>query len=637
MENPQTIPQYFMQRVTQYGDRKVALRQKELGIWQEFTWQESYEQVRDLGLGLLQLGLQRGDKVATVGDNDRQYLWSYIGLQAIGGAQVGMFTDATSSEMAYIIDHSDAVLVLAKDQEQVDKVLEVKEKVPQVRRIIYWEERGLWHYDDPLLMSFAEVQALGRALHENEPDRFTKEVRIGKGDDLAIICYTSGTTGLPKGAMLAHRNIMLVVGLFDRVDRRLDTDNHVSILPLGWIVENTLGIAPHVYTGMIMNFPEEPETVREDIREIAPEGILYNSRLWDAIVSSVQVRMNDATWFNRKLYDIFLPIGYQVTDKKFANEIIPLSLKLKYKLGDALLYAPLRDSLGLSHIRTAYTAGAALSPDVMRWFHAFGINLKQIYGSTEVTGGATIHYDNDIKFASVGKPAPGIRVKISDSGEIMVGGDTVFQGYYKNPKKTAEDVEVDENGVRWFRTGDAGYIDDDGHIIYLDRLKDMLALANGERFSPQFIEGRLKFSQYIQDVMAIGGETREFVAALIIIAFENMGRWAEKQGIGYTTFMDLSQKPEIYDLVTNAVIEVNESLPKTGRIKRFVLMHKEFDADEAEMTRTRKLRRGVLYDRYDDIIEAIYGGAKSVRVEAVVRYQDGSEATSATEVTIQEV
>jgi long-chain acyl-CoA synthetase len=301
-----------------------------------------------------------------------------------------------------------------------------------------------------------------------------------------------------------------------------------------------------------------------------------------------------------------------------------------------LLFAPLRDSLGLSNIRTAYTGGAALSPDVMRFFHALGINLKQIYGSTEVTGGATIHYDNDIKFASVGKPAPGIQIKISEQGEIMIGGDTVFQGYYKNPEKTAEDIEIDEDGVRWFHTGDAGYLDKDGHLIYLDRLKDMLTLANKEKFSPQFIEGRLKFNQYIRDVMAIGGETRDFVTALIIIDFENTGRWAEKKGIGYTTFLDLSQKPEVYDLIEKAVIEVNESLQNTGKIKRFVLMHKEFDADEAEMTRSRKLRRGFLYEKYSDIIEALYSGANSAHVTATVSYQDGSEAITATEVKIRE-
>ncbi|RME53833.1 MAG: long-chain fatty acid--CoA ligase, partial [Caldilineae bacterium] len=600
MTEPQTILQYFLQRVEAYGDRKVALRQKELGIWREFTWQDSYEQVRAFALGLLELGMKRGDHVATIGDNDRQYLWAYLGLLAVGGVQVGLFTDATPEEAAYIIDHSDARFVLAQDQEQVDKMLEIRSQIPKVERVIFWDERGLWHYNDPWLISYDAVQEMGRALLEREPRRFEEEVAQGRADDLAILCYTSGTTGRPKGAMLSHRNLIETVRVFNEVDKRYDTDNHVSLLPLGWIAEHALGVAPHCIHGVILNFPEEPETVRENVREIAPEGILYNSRLWDALVGMVQVRIAESTWINRKLYELFLPVGYQVADKTLVGEPVGLGLKLAYKLGDWAVFGPIRNQLGFTRLRAAYTAGAALSPDAMRFFHALGINLKQIYGSTEVTGGATIHRDGDIKFASVGPPAPGVKLRISEEGEILIGGPTVFQGYYKNPEATAEAILEDEEG-RWFRTGDAGYIDEDGHLIYLDRVKDMITLANGERFSPQFIEGRLKFSPYIRDVMAIGGPTRDYVTALVIIDFDNVSNWAEKQGIAYTTFADLSQKPQVYELVRAAVGTVNESLPPAGQVRRFVLMHKEFDADEAEMTRSRKLRRGFLYQRYGDI------------------------------------
>ncbi|HQF71301.1 MAG TPA: AMP-binding protein, partial [Promineifilum sp.] len=305
-----------------------------------------------------------------------------------------------------------------------------------------------------------------------------------------------------------------------------------------------------------------------------------------------------------------------------------------YALGDRLVFGPLRDQLGLSRVRAAYTAGSALSPDAMRFFHALGVNLKQIYGSTEVTGGATIHRDAAIKFASVGPPAPGIDIRIAGDGEIQIAGPTVMQGYYKDPETTARDILTDADGRRWFRTGDAGTIDDDGHLIYLDRVKDMLTLAGGERFSPQFVEGRLKFSPYVRDVMAIGGETREFATALIIIDYENVGQWAEKQRIPYTTFVDLSQRPPVYDLIRRAVEEVNASLPPGARLRRFVLMHKEFDADEAEMTRTRKLRRGFLYERYGDIIEAMYRGDDSIHVRAPVRYQDGSEGVIETEIKV---
>ena len=634
---PETLPQHFLEKARLYGRDKVALRQKEFGIWQEYSWQDSYEQAEQFALGLIALGLARGDKVSAIGDNDRQYLWAYVGLLAVGGVQVGIFTDAAVNEISYIASHSDSSFVLAKDQEQCDKLLSIQEEIPNVKYVIYWDERGLWNYDNPWLISFAEVQAKGRELAAQQPNRFTEEIGLGRGEDPVVICYTSGTTGLPKGAMLSHANLMASARVYNQVDPRRDTDNHVSFLPLGWIGEHALGIAPHVYTGVIMNFPEEPETVRENVREIAPEGILYNSRLWDAVVGTVQVRMNEATWLNRKLYQLFLPIGYQYADRSMTGEGVGLGLKMAYSLGDLLIFSPLRNQLGLSRVRAAYTAGAALSPDAMRFFHALGVNLKQIYGSTEVTGGATIHRDGAIKFASVGEAAPEVTIRIAEDGEIWLGGPTVFQGYYKNPEATAEARPLDEDGRPWFRTGDAGYIDEDGHLIYLDRVKDMLSLANGEKFSPQFIEGRLKFSPFIRDVMAIGGQDREFVTALVIIDFENVAAWAEKTRIGYTTFVDLSQKREVGEQIQQAVIQVNASLPPAARIRRFVLMHKEFDADEAEMTRSRKLRRGFLYERYGEIIAAMYDGRDAIQVRAVVTYQDGREGVVETAVKVLDV
>ncbi len=634
MAESHTIPQYFLQRVQKHGREKTALRQKEFGIWREFSWMDSYENVKSFALGLISLGVQRQDKICTVGDNDRQYLWAYLGLQAVGAIQVGLFTDATPAEMAYIVNHSDATFVLAKDQEQCDKLLEIRSQIPQIKRVIYWDERGLWGYQEDWLISYDQVLDIGRQVDAKEPDRFDTEVALGHADDLAMFCYTSGTTGLPKAVMLSHGNMLSGTSVYHQVDHRYETDNHISFLPMGWIAEPVLGIAAHVFSGVILNFPEAPETVRENIREIAPETLLYNSRLWDSVVATVQIRINDATWINRKFYKIFLPVGYRMADTRFAKESPGLGLRLYYALGEWLIFRPLRDQLGLSTIRAAYTAGAALSPDAMRFFHALGINLKQIYGSTEVTGGATIHRDNDIKFASVGPPAPGIEIRISKEGEIQIAGPTVMQGYYKNAEATAETLLTDEDGRRWLRTGDAGHIDDDGHVIYLDRVKEMITLANGERFSPQFIEGRLKFSPYIRDVMTVGGESRDRATALVIIDFENVGRWAEKRGIGFTTFVDLSQKPEVYGLVEQAVREVNASLPPAGRVRHFVLMHKEFDADESEMTRTRKLRRNVLYERYQEIIDAMYDSKEDIRVRAPVRYQDGREGVIDTTVRI---
>ena len=633
IERLETVPQHFLRQVESRRAGEVALRQKEFGIWREFSWQESCEQVRHFGLGLRALGLARGDHVATIGDNDRQYLWAYLGLQAVGGVQVGLFTDATAEEAAYIIDHSDARFVLAQDQEQVDKMLAVRGQIPKVERVVYWDERGLWEYEDPWLVSYDEVCRRGEGLAAGEPSRFEEEVVQGRGSDLAILCYTSGTTGRPKGAMLSHENILRSNDAFVQVDTLYDSDNHVSLLPLGWIAEHAWGVAPHCVHGMVVNFPESFETVRENVREIAPQRVLYNSRLWDALLGTIQVQMAESSWVNRKLYELFLPVGQRLADRKLAGEAVSPGLRLAYRIGDWCLFHPLRDKLGFTKLRAAYTAGGALSPDAMRFFHALGINLKQIYGLTEVTGSGTIHWDGDIKFASVGRPGGGVSVRTDEEGEIQIGGPTVFQGYYNNAEATAEAV-VEENGRRWFRTGDAGHIDEDGHLIYLDRMKDMITLANGERYAPQFIEGRLKFSPHILDVMAVGGPAQEYVTALVIINFDNVGSWAERQGISFTTFADLAQRAEVYELIRQAVDGVNAEMPPFSRVRRFVLLPKEFDADESEMTRSRKLRRDVLYTRYNEMIEAMYAGQERIQVQTAVRYQDGSEGVIETDLRI---
>jgi long-chain acyl-CoA synthetase len=374
--------------------------------------------------------------------------------------------------------------------------------------------------------------------------------------------------------------------------------------------------------------------VQQNIREIAPHLVFYPARLWENLTAIIQVRINDTTRLNRLLYNLFLPIGYKVADRHFEKKSIPLHLRALHWLGDLFVFKPLRNQLGLTRVRTAITAGASLSPDMLRFFRALGLNLKQVFGTTETTATGTQHFENEVKFASVGQAHPGTQIRISDEGEIQVGGDVIFHGYYKNEEATASALSVDENGTRWFHSGDAGYLDEDNHLIYLDRVKDMIELANGEKFSPQFIEGRLKFSPYVRDAMTVGSYDVDYVTSLIGIDFDNVGRWAEKNRIPYTTFVDLSQKPEVYDLIQKDVARVNETLPSGGRVRKFVLLHKEFDADEAEMTRTRKLRRGFLLDRYGDMIDGMYSGQSAIKVSAAVRYRDGREGVIETDVRV---
>jgi long-chain acyl-CoA synthetase len=632
----ETLPQHWLERVVRYrGTGKVAVRQKDFGIWQSFTWDEEYLHVRDFCLGLLELGIQRGDQVAIIGDNDREYLWAALAIMAAGGSVVGLFTDVTPSEVAFVVSHSDSVLALAGDQEQVDKLLEVREELPLVRKVIYWDNRGMWHYKQPWLIDFGDVQGLWDKSGGDPDQRFEAMITQGMGNDAAMICYTSGTTGLPKGAVISHSNFIYAASAFDEIDPRYDTDNFLSFLPLAWIAGAALDITPHTTRGVILNFAESPDTVRSDIREIAPDALLYSSRLWETLVATIRARILDSSWVNHTLYNLFLPVGYKVAQYEFENRRVPITWRLLHRLGQLLVFGPLLSQFGLHRARDAYTAGAALSPDVIRFFRALGLPLRQIYGSTEVTGGSLVHRRDGVKFASVGQAIPNTRMAISEEGEILLSSPGLYIGYHKDPEQTESATYVDEDGVRWFRTGDAGHIDEDEHLIYLDRLKDMIELGNGDKYSPQYIEGRLKFSPFISHALSFGDTQSDYVTAIITVDFENVGRWAEKRGIAYTTLTDLSQKPEVYELIRTDVEDVNRTLPKSGRVAKFVLLHKEFDADEGEMTRTRKLRRTFLYDRYAHVIESLYSEADRLEISDVVKYQDGREGKVQTTLRIE--
>lgn len=623
-----TLPKNFLARVHENGD-KVAMRKKRLGIWQEYTWNESYQHVHDFCMGLVSMGLKRGDKVAIIGENDPEFYWAELAVFSAGGISTAIFTDANLQELGYVVNNSDAVFLIAHDQEQVDKALDLRPQLPNIQRVIYWDDRGLWNYDNEWLMHWDAVEAAGRTHAQANPGLFDKLVAEGSSEDVAIFSYTSGTTSLPKAAMILHRNLVAANLRLKDVAPVHATDNYVSFSPLAWITEQSLGLTGFTVHGVQVNFPEGPETVQNDIREIAPSQLLFPSRIWENLARTMQMRVNDSSRLNRLLYRLFMPIAYRIIDLEDEGKPIPPHLRLGRMIGEFAVLGPLRDKIGMTKMRNAITSGAALSPDVLRFFRAVGVQLFSLYGSTEMQG-STMHYPGAVKLESVGVLLPGIEVKIADDNEIRVRSDSIFAGYYKDEAKTAE--SFDEDG--FFKSGDAGYIGEDGHLIYLDRVKDMIQLANGESFSPQYIEGRLKFSPYIQDVMSVGGFDMEYVTAIVIIDFDNVSRWAEKNRVSFTTYVDLSQKPEVNELIRKEVERVNTTLPPAARVRKFVILHKAFDADEAELTRTRKLRRKALESRYGDMLDAMYTGKDKVTVTAEVKYRDGRSATVQTDVNV---
>jgi long-chain acyl-CoA synthetase len=614
-----TFPKLLVRNAWRWPDR-VALREKEFGVWQAFSWRQYLDHVRDLSLGLVALGLRRGDKVAIIGNNRPEWVWSEVAAQAAGAASVGIYQDSNLNEVAFVIDHCDASIVVAEDQEQVDKILDMLEKLPKVRHVVYTDPRGLRKYQHPALLSFEEVERKGRELATARPDLWLENVRAGQPDDLAIISYTSGTTGFPKGAMLTFRNLLGMALNLHEVDPKRSGDEFVSFLPLAWIGEQMMSLSSALAIGFTVNFPESPETVTGDIREIGPNVMFAPPRFWENLTSTVQVKIMDTSPFKRLMYERLLPVGKKVADLRFEKKPIPLTWRLLYQLAHWGLFRALKDRLGFSNIRSASTGGAALGPDVFRFFHALGVPLKQIYGQTEISGISCIHRDTDIQFHSVGTPIPETEVKISEGGEILSRSPAVFVGYYKNEEATRATVSEG-----WLRSGDAGYLTPDGHLVVIDRLKDVMSLADGTRFSPQFIENRLKFSPYVKEAVVVGKD-RPYLTAMLCIDMGVVGKWAERNKLSYTTYTDLSAKPEVYDLVQAAVDEVNETLPGAARIQKFVLLFKELDADDEELTRTRKVRRGFVEERYQEVIAALYGEAPQVAIDTTIKFQDGKTA-----------
>ncbi len=631
-----TLPRLLRSNAAKYGAGKVALREKEFGIWQPYSWQDYFEHVRDFTLGLVVLGLVKGDTISIIGDNRPEWLFAELSAQSAGAIGIGIYQDAILKEVSYIINLAESKFIVAEDQEQVDKVLDMGDELTTVKHIVYTDPRGMRKYDDARLISFTEVEALGKEHEKAHPGAYDALVNATQAEDPAHICITSGTTGHPKLAVLSHRNMLSMATNLGKVDPKLETDEFVSFLPLPWVGEQMMSVASGMLFGFTVNFPEGPETTTENIREIGPNLLFSPPRVWENLAATVQVKILDASPLKRFLYHWCLPIGYEWADLKFQKKTPTLLQKLRYGLAYVLVFRALKDRIGFSRIRSASTGGAALGPDTFRFFHALGVNLKQIYGQTEIFGISCIHRDGDINFDSVGIPIPETEIRIDNPdpqgvGEVISRSAALFQGYYKAEAATAETI-VDG----WLRSGDAGYFDPNGHLVIIDRMKDIMTLQSSERFSPQFIENKLKFSPYAKEAVCIG-QGREFVIALLCVDFSIVGKWAEDHRIGYTTYTDLAAKPEIYDLLEKEVKKVNDTLVESQRIRKFALLYKELDADDDELTRTRKVRRGFVDQKYADIIEGIYAGKAQIPVDAVIKYQDGKTSQLKTTIIVRDL
>jgi len=630
IDNWDTIPKLVRGNYEKWGHRP-AMCMKRFGVWQRYSWQEYYEHVKYFSLGMISLGLKPGDVVCIIGDNEPEWFWGEFAAQAAGCIATGIFVDSIPAEVKYIAEYSGAKFAIVNDQEQADKFLEIKDELPLLTKVIYWDPKGLKNYDDPILIGFPEVIALGREYEETHSGLFEQNVDRGTGDDTAFIYYTSGTTGLPKGAVLTHRALITTARGFVVRYPLSDDDDLMSNFPAAWVGDSFFATIPHLLTGARLNFPEEPETIAEDTREVAPNFVIYGPRQWEEIVSTIQVRMIDAHPLKRFVYHLFLPVGRKIADISFQGEKPGIFWRALYAVAYLLLFRPLKDRLGLSKVRFAVTGSSVLSLDTFRLIHAIGIELRQNYAGTEA-GFISSHGKGEIRFESVGRPAMGTEVRILDSGELLVRSDCMFSGYYRDAQKTEATLKGG-----WCQTGDAVYVNEDGHLIFLDRLEHMQELSSGVKYAPQYIEGRLRFSPYIKEAMVIGGSNKEFVSAIINIDFIMVGKWAESHSIPYTTFVDLSQKEEVADLVRKDLLRVNGYLPESARVKRFVLLHKELDPDEAELTRTRKLRRDFMEERYKDLIDGIYQDGKQITVSALVTYRDGRKGTVSTAIKVRSI
>ena len=633
MAEPTTIPGYLLRNekdATLSG--MPGIREKNLGIWQTYTWKQYVENVRDFTLGLAALGFERGDKLSVIGNNRPRLYWAQLAAMSLGGQSVPVYQDAIAAELSFVLAHSEAKVIVAENQEQVDKIVSIRDQLPNLQWLIYDYPRGMTDYDIDILRSFKEVQEIGREFKGKHPSYFEDEIGKGQADDIALLAYTSGTTGQPKGVMLSHGNLIDTSRIFLQNEDVRPTDDFLSYLPMAWVGDGLYGLCVSLMVGSASNCPEGPESVMRDLRELGPTGIIAAPRVWEGMLSNLQVRAGDASPLKKWVYNHFTDVAQKVEGHKRDGTPVPGGLALQHWVGEYVVYGPIRDQLGLRRARWCLTGGAPLGPDTFRFFRGFGVNLKQVYGSTELSGLASLQPNDQVNPDTVGPPCNGIEVRIAENqSEVLVRSRGVFKGYFKQDDKTAEAIDAEG----WFHTGDAGLIDERGHLVIIDRAKDVGKLTDGTPFAPQFIELKLKFSPYINEAVAFG-DGHPFVAAMIAIDMEAVGKWAERQQLPYTNYMDLAQKPQVRELIADEIRKINLGLPEVSRIKRFLLLTKDLDADDNEITRTRKLRRGYIAEKYAPVIQAFYGGQSDVSLKLDVTFEDGSQSQVNSHMTIEE-